>query len=181
MSSKTQQSTINDYLDKHRDDIKYAKKGYIKTITDGLKNECSLTLTEPQVRRAIASYRSTHNCPIEYVPNKYYKPSTTNGKRSYTTQSTPTEEPTPEEPAPIQLPTPPPSLIVAPPSTPATAEGSKEDLHTDLIAAILTLSQSIEENFDSLIEILKCIEDEVCFQSTHMRSLCEVIDRLNVN
>ena len=175
MSSKTQQSTINDYLDKHREDIKFAKKGYIKTITDGLKNECSLTLTEPQVRRAIASYRSKHNCPIEYVPNKYYKPSTTNGKRSYTTQSTPTEEP-----APIQLPTPPPSLIVAPPSTPA-AEVSKEDLHSDLIAAILTLTQTIEENFDSLIEILKCIEDEVSFQSTHMRSLCEVIDRLNVN
>ena len=65
------QARIDEFLDKHRDLIKYAKKGYIKTVAEGLKLDSGLIISEPKLRRAIATYRTTHNCPIEYVPNKY--------------------------------------------------------------------------------------------------------------
>ena len=62
------------YFDNHREDIKYAYKGYLKRAKDAYEAESGHHLTDWQFRRLLETYRLTKNCPIEYVPNKYYKP-----------------------------------------------------------------------------------------------------------
>ena len=63
-----------EWMDKHRDDIRYANKGYIQRVKSKYEQESGNTLTDWQFRRLLDVFRSTHNCPLEYVPNKYYKP-----------------------------------------------------------------------------------------------------------
>ena len=62
------------WIDKHREDIKYATKGYVQKVKDAYEKESGNSLTTWQFRRLLDTYRATHNCPIEYVENKYYKP-----------------------------------------------------------------------------------------------------------
>lgn len=66
------------YLDEHKEDIKYAHKGYIQAVKNAFEEESGYKLSACQFGRLLEYYRIAHNCPIEYVPNKYYKP-----KRSY--------------------------------------------------------------------------------------------------
>ena len=65
---------IMQYFDTHRDDIRYAYKGYLKKVKEAFETESNYTLTDCQFRKLLEVFRLTHNCPIEYVPNKYYKP-----------------------------------------------------------------------------------------------------------
>ena len=65
---------IMNYFDAHRDDIRYAYKGYLKKVKEAFESETGHTLTDCQFRKLLEVFRLTHNCPIEYVPNKYYKP-----------------------------------------------------------------------------------------------------------
>ena len=65
---------IMTYFDTHRDDIRYAYKGYLKKVKEAFEAESGYTLTDCQFRKLLEVFRLTHNCPIEYVPNKYYKP-----------------------------------------------------------------------------------------------------------
>ena len=159
----TSQAKVDEYLDKHRDDIKYAKKGYIKTVAEGLKNESGIELTDSKLRRAIATYRSTHNCPIEYVPNKYYKPSASNGKRAYLKPTEQEEEELTEEeeqeatveatveathdstpePAPVAEPEPAPEPVA-----------EEEAAPTDVLSALLLLIKKI----DDLVDAVECAD-----------------------
>ena len=65
---------IMQYFDTHREDIRYAYKGYLKKVKAAFETESGYTLTDCQFRKLLEVFRLTHNCPIEYVPNKYYKP-----------------------------------------------------------------------------------------------------------
>ena len=65
---------IMTYFDTHRDDIRYAYKGYLKKVKEAFEAESGYILTDCQFRKLLEVFRLTHNCPIEYVPNKYYKP-----------------------------------------------------------------------------------------------------------
>ena len=62
------------WLDKHREDIKHATKGYVQKVKDAYEAESGNRFTTWHFRRMIDMYRTTHNCPLEYVENKYYKP-----------------------------------------------------------------------------------------------------------
>ena len=62
------------FLEEHIDDIKYAKKGYITRLTNQFQEETGETIKESQFQRILTTFRLTHNCPIEYIPNKYYSP-----------------------------------------------------------------------------------------------------------
>ena len=175
------QAQIDDYLDKHRDLIKYAKKGYIKTVAEGLKNDSGLMITESKLRRAIATYRTTHNCPIEYVPNKYYKPSASNGKRAYlkpteqeeeeTTEEEETVEATVEathdstpelvsapvpEPAPVAEPQPEPLPVPEPEpvAEPQTEQKEEEPTPTDVLSALILLIKKIVD----LVDAVECAD-----------------------
>ena len=162
------QARIDEYLDKHRDLIKYAKKGYIKTVAEGLKNDSGLIITEPKLRRAIATYRTTHNCPIEYVPNKYYKPSATNSKRSYLKASAEEEEEqesTTEEEEPAAEETveathdSTPELVSAPVPEPEQKQEQEqkeeeEPAPTDVLSALILLIKKI----DDLVDAVECAD-----------------------
>ena len=76
------------WLDKHRDDIKYATKGYVKKVKDAYEKESGNTLTTWQFRRMLDLFRTQYNCPIEYVDNKYYKPNRSKFCVSHYTTST---------------------------------------------------------------------------------------------
>ena len=170
------QAQIDDYLDKHRDLIKYAKKGYIKTVAEGLKNDSGLMITESKLRRAIATYRTTHNCPIEYVPNKYYKPSASNGKRAYLKPTEQEEEELTEEeetveathdstpepvsapaPEPVPVPEPAPEPVPEPAPEPAPVPvpvAEEEAAPTDVLSALILLIKKI----DDLVDAVECAD-----------------------
>ena len=171
----TAQAKVDEYLDKHRDLIKYAKKGYIKTVAEGLKNESGIELTDSKLRRAIATYRSTHNCPIEYVPNKYYKPSASNGKRAYLKPTEQEEEESTEEetveathdstpepvsaPAPERVPVPEPAPEPVPEPAPEPAPvpvpvAEEEAAPTDVLSALILLIKKI----DDLVDAVECAD-----------------------
>ena len=65
---------LMNWLDSHREDIRFAYKGYLKKVKEAFESESGQTLTDCQFRKLLEVFRLTHNCPIEYVPNKYYKP-----------------------------------------------------------------------------------------------------------
>ena len=161
----TAQAKVDEYLDNHRDDIKYAKKGYIKTVAEGLKNESGIELTESKLRRAIATYRTTHNCPIEYVPNKYYKPSASNGKRAYLKASAEEEQSTTEEeetveathastPEPVSAPIPEPEQKQEPQPEPQPEQKQEEPQPTDVLSALILLIKKI----DDLVDAVECAD-----------------------
>ena len=152
----TTQAHIDEFLDKHRDLIKYAKKGYIKTVAEGLKNDSGLMITESKLRRAIATYRTTHNCPIEYVPNKYYKPSASNGKRAYLKPTEQEEEESTEEEETVEAThDSTPELVSAPVPEPApVAEPEEEAAPTDVLSALILLIKKI----DDLVDAVECAD-----------------------
>ena len=76
------------WLDKHREDIKYATKGYVKKVKEAYEKESGNTLTTWQFRRMLDLFRTQYNCPIEYVDNKYYKPNRSKFCVSHYTTST---------------------------------------------------------------------------------------------
>ena len=61
---------LTEWFDKHREDIRYAKKGYIARVKAAFEEESSHSLTDSQFRKILEVFRLTHNCPIEYVQNK---------------------------------------------------------------------------------------------------------------
>ena len=81
-----------EWMDKHRDDIRYANKGYIQRVKGRYEQESGNTLTDWQFRRLLDVFRTTHNCPLEYVPNKYYKPTRKYCLSRYTPKSESTEQ-----------------------------------------------------------------------------------------
>ena len=81
-----------EWMDKHRDEIRYANKGYIQRVKGKYEQESGNTLTDWQFRRLLDVFRSTHNCPLEYVPNKYYKPTRKYCLSRYTPKSESTEQ-----------------------------------------------------------------------------------------
>ena len=165
----TSQAKVDEYLDKHRDDIKYAKKGYIKTVAEGLKNESGIELTESKLRRAIATYRTTHNCPIEYVPNKYYKPSASNGKRAYV-QRTPESASEPETQSPCS------ALASEPEPTPApTPAPEDEPQPSDVVSALTLLIKKINEHNTLLKDLVDAVEcADLMRQKDAMRIVAEL-------
>ena len=73
LSSESEQALI-DYLEAHREDIKFAKKGYISKVFNGFKDESGIELTLCQFRRILEYFRIKHDCPLQYCPSKYYIP-----------------------------------------------------------------------------------------------------------
>lgn len=82
MSKEAKQEFIN-YLDSHREDIKYARKGYLKKIVEDFETSTNYKLTASQIKRLVSIFRMTHNCPIEYVPDYHYKPNARTGFCNY--------------------------------------------------------------------------------------------------
>ena len=70
------------FLERHRDELKYAKNGYIARLLEQLKEEESLEINAQQLKRVLDYFRLTCNCPLEYVTNSHYKPIAT-PKRNY--------------------------------------------------------------------------------------------------
>ena len=66
---------IDEWLDTHRDFIKYASKGYLTRARDAIQDELHITISQNQFRTYLRVYRIKNDCPITLKPNKYYKPS----------------------------------------------------------------------------------------------------------
>ena len=73
------------FLEQHMEDIKYAKKGYIQQLTKQFQEEIGETIKDSQLQRILTTFRLTHNCPIEYIPNKYYAPAKHESNFNYRT------------------------------------------------------------------------------------------------
>ena len=73
VSGNTKTSII-EFFESHRTDLKYAKKGYIPRLLQQLKEENDITISAGQLKRILDYFRITHNCPLEYVENSHYRP-----------------------------------------------------------------------------------------------------------
>ena len=73
VSGNTKTSII-EFFESHRTDLKYAKKGYIPRLLQQLKEENDITISAGQLKRILDYFRITHNCPLEYVENSHYGP-----------------------------------------------------------------------------------------------------------
>ena len=69
----TVKQNVIEFLEAHREDIRYAKKGYIPRLIQQLKDEKQLDISPSQLKRMLDYFRITHDCPLEYVPNSHYK------------------------------------------------------------------------------------------------------------
>ena len=91
---------VFEYLDAHRDELKYATKGYKARISANFTAETGMTVPPTLMHYYVAEYRQLHDCPLQYH-SKYYKPrETVNGltssgiRSSYTPKAvTDTERP----------------------------------------------------------------------------------------
>ena len=92
-----------EFLEEHRAELKYARKGYLAKLLAEFEKETEQTLTMSQMKRLISLFRLTHNCPIEYVPNYHYKPGVRTGFHNYVPKepvAKESDEPVPESPKP---------------------------------------------------------------------------------
>ena len=71
MSSDTRSQCLK-WLDLHREDIRFARKGYFPKVKAALEADTQIPLTDTQFKGVLTLFRRTYNCPIEYVENKYY-------------------------------------------------------------------------------------------------------------
>ena len=67
-------NAVFNFLEAHRSDLAYTRKGTLARLLD----EYNTSLTEPisifQFKRAVGKFRKQRDCPIHYCPNKYYTP-----------------------------------------------------------------------------------------------------------
>ena len=70
----TIKTKIIEFLDEHRDELKYARKGYLSRLIQQLKDEKDIDINLPQLKRILDYYRLTHDCPLQYVEGTHYKP-----------------------------------------------------------------------------------------------------------
>ena len=88
---------IMSYFDAHRDDIRFAYKGYLKKVKEAFESESGHNLTDCQFRKLLEVFRLTHHCPIEYIPNKYYKPARHYYMSNYVSSTPTAQTPQPEQ------------------------------------------------------------------------------------
>ena len=63
-----------EFLEKHRDMIQFAKKGYLQQVRDKFEEEYRHNCSVSWIQRWLCSFRRIKQCPIQYCDNKYYKP-----------------------------------------------------------------------------------------------------------
>ena len=63
-----------EFLEKHRDELMYAKKGYLQRLRDIFEEEYHYNCSISWIQRWLCSYRRIKECPLNYCENKYYKP-----------------------------------------------------------------------------------------------------------
>lgn len=64
------------FLDQHRDDVKYSRKGYKQRVLDAFEQETGIHYSVETFGLYLSEFRKTFNCPLQYCENKYYTPKT---------------------------------------------------------------------------------------------------------
>ena len=72
-----------DFFNKHKDELKYAKKGYMVRLRKEFEDETSSTCPAGTFRNILYYYRTKYDCPLQYVGSKYYKPSENPNRMSH--------------------------------------------------------------------------------------------------
>ena len=70
--SKAAVEAFYSFLDDNRSMLQYAHKGYLRQLQQMFSEQQGVQYNVHWIRKYLALYRTTHNCPVSYVDNKYY-------------------------------------------------------------------------------------------------------------
>ena len=72
-NSLVRKERLFQYLDGHREELKYARNGYKQPLLSGFVEASGFQLTPSMFDKLLSEFRRDYDCPIHYCSNKYYK------------------------------------------------------------------------------------------------------------